>query len=100
VLDLAARTPQSKPRAAKRASPRPVVTRTCIALALRPCHLHVTEKRFCAADVFRFRLEPKIPAYAGGVVGVAFWDLFHGQTGVAPNAIELRPILGFACLSG
>jgi hypothetical protein len=27
-----------------------------------------------------------------------FWDYFHGQTGVAPNAIELHPILGFACL--
>jgi hypothetical protein len=34
------------------------------------------------------------------VVGVAFWDYFHGQTGVAPNAIELHPILGFDCLSG
>jgi hypothetical protein len=29
-----------------------------------------------------------------------FWDFKHGQTGVAPNAIELHPILGFACLSG
>ncbi|HEY8777541.1 MAG TPA: hypothetical protein VIM33_13835 [Gaiellaceae bacterium] len=27
-------------------------------------------------------------------------DFKHGQTGVAPNAIELHPILGFACLSG
>src|SRR5712691_9589533 len=34
------------------------------------------------------------------VVGVAFFDFKHGQTGVAPNAIELHPILGFACLSG
>src|SRR5262249_54233396 len=33
------------------------------------------------------------------VVGVAFFDFFHGQTGVAPNAIELHPVLGFACLS-
>ena len=33
------------------------------------------------------------------VVGVAFWDFFHGQTGVARNAIELHPVLGFACLS-
>ena len=32
------------------------------------------------------------------VTGVAFWDFFHHQTGVAPNAIELHPILGFACL--
>jgi integrase len=29
-------------------------------------------------------------------VGVAFWDFKHGQTGVAPNAIELHPILGKA----
>jgi hypothetical protein len=34
------------------------------------------------------------------VVGVAFWDFKHGQTGVAPNAIELHPILGFGCLLG
>jgi hypothetical protein len=34
------------------------------------------------------------------VVGVAFWDYYHGQTGVAPNAIELHPVLGFRCLGG
>ncbi len=34
------------------------------------------------------------------VVGVAFWDELHGQTGVAPNGIELHPILSFACLGG
>jgi hypothetical protein len=34
------------------------------------------------------------------VVGVAFFDFKHGQTGVAPNAIELHPILDFACLAG
>jgi len=33
------------------------------------------------------------------VTGVAFFDLDHGQTGVAPNAIELHPILAFRCLS-
>ena len=33
------------------------------------------------------------------VTGVAFFDFNHGQTGVAPNAIELHPILWFACLS-
>jgi len=32
------------------------------------------------------------------VTGVAFFDFQHGQTGVAPNAIELHPILGFHCL--
>jgi hypothetical protein len=34
------------------------------------------------------------------VTGVAFFDFDHGQTGVAPNAIELHPILSFRCLSG
>jgi hypothetical protein len=33
------------------------------------------------------------------VVGVASFDFLHGQTGVAPNGIELHPVLGFACLS-
>jgi len=33
------------------------------------------------------------------VTGVAFFDFQHGQTGVAPNAIELHPILAFRCLS-
>lgn len=33
------------------------------------------------------------------VVGVAFFDFKHGQIGVAPNAIELHPIIGFRCLS-
>jgi hypothetical protein len=34
------------------------------------------------------------------VTGVAFFDFDHGQTGVASNAVELHPILGFRCLRG
>jgi hypothetical protein len=34
------------------------------------------------------------------VTGVAFFDYLHGQIGVAPNAVELHPILKFLCLSG
>ncbi len=34
------------------------------------------------------------------ITGVAFFDFDHGQTGVARNAIELHPILGFSCLHG
>jgi hypothetical protein len=34
------------------------------------------------------------------VLGVAFFDFKHGQTGLAPNAIELHPILDYACLAG
>jgi hypothetical protein len=33
------------------------------------------------------------------VTGVAFFDFLHGQTGVAPNGIELHPVLDFACLA-
>lgn len=32
------------------------------------------------------------------VVGVVFWDRPHNVTGRAPNAIELHPVLAFACL--
>ncbi len=27
------------------------------------------------------------------VTGVGFFDLLHGQTGVAPNGVELHPLL-------
>jgi hypothetical protein len=30
------------------------------------------------------------------VIGVGFFDFNHGQTGVAPNAIELHPVVGFS----
>jgi hypothetical protein len=30
------------------------------------------------------------------ITGVAFFDKFHGQKGVAPNGIELHPVLGIA----
>ena len=29
------------------------------------------------------------------IMGVGFWDDKHGQIGVAPNAIELHPVLSF-----
>lgn len=34
------------------------------------------------------------------VTGVAFFDYKHGQTGVALNAVELQPVLDFACFAG
>jgi hypothetical protein len=30
------------------------------------------------------------------ITGVGFWDEIHGQTGVAPNGIELHPVLAFS----
>lgn len=38
----------------------------------------------------------------GTVTGVGFFDVIHGQTGVAPNGIELHPVVSFSgsCGSG
>ena len=47
---------------------------------------------------------PKYPSLTVTVRGVGFFDFNHGQTGVAPNAIELHPILeicfGQGCTPG
>ena len=34
------------------------------------------------------------------LAGVGFFDFLHGQTGVAPNGVELHPVLGFALVAG
>jgi len=36
---------------------------------------------------------PQYPAQTVTVRGVGFFDYIHGQTGVAPNGIELHPVL-------
>jgi hypothetical protein len=36
---------------------------------------------------------PQYPAQTVTVRGVGFFDSVHGQTGVAPNGIELHPVL-------
>jgi hypothetical protein len=46
----------------------------------------------------RARAQVRLCARAS-VTGVAFFDFYHGQTGVAPNAIELHPVLAFRCLT-
>jgi hypothetical protein len=30
------------------------------------------------------------------ITGVGFFDFYHGQRGVAPNDIELHPLIGFS----
>jgi hypothetical protein len=60
------------------------------------CNAHATAYR--RRQMRNARAAARLCARAR-VVGVAFFDFNHGQTGVAPNAIELHPILGFACLS-
>jgi hypothetical protein len=52
-------------------------------------------QRQIAAARARVRLCPRAT-----VTGVAFFDFRHGQTGVAPNGIELHPILDFRCSTG
>jgi hypothetical protein len=66
-----------------------------------------TPSAFCMAGATAVRRTQMVAGGKGAkvcararVVGVAFFDYKHGQTGVAPNAIELHPVLGFACLSG
>jgi len=44
------------------------------------------------------RADAKVCAKAE-IKGVAFFDFFHNQTGVADNEIELHPILSFRCLT-
>jgi hypothetical protein len=34
-----------------------------------------------------------VPSTPARVTGIRFFDRMHGQTGVAPNVIELHPIL-------
>jgi hypothetical protein len=63
---------------------------------------------FCTANATAYRKKQMRKARSlvrpfcakARVVGVAFWDYYHGQTGVAPNVIELHPILGYSCLGG
>jgi hypothetical protein len=46
------------------------------------------------------RAEERQDVRPARVTGVAFFDFDHGQDGVAPNAIELHPLVHFRCLSG
>jgi hypothetical protein len=41
--------------------------------------------------------QPSFTALSGSatVTGVGFFDVIHGQTGVAPNGIELHPVVAF-----
>ena len=71
-------------------------TRTMIAESPSPaCTARATPTRRRQMAQARQRVSLCIRAV---VTGVAFFDFKHGQTGVAPNAIELHPVLAFHCL--
>ena len=66
-----------------------------IAEAASPsCDSRATSLRRAQMTAARARV--RLCAHAR-VTGVAFFDFDQGQTGVAPNAIELHPILGVRC---
>jgi hypothetical protein len=54
--------------------------------------------------VFQSKFHPAdfwvLGKWAVQVTGVGFFDFKHGQSGVAPNAIELHPVLGVKFVSG
>ena len=69
---------RSSPKKAKMASARSALTRACG----QPSSSRFTDIKGRAT-----------------VTGVGFFDIPHGQTGIAPNAIELHPVLKFSAAS-
>ena len=68
----------------------------------------IAESPAAACDIHATPLRRRQMAHArskvmlcrkAAVVGVAFFDFNHGQTGVARNAIELHPLLAFKCIA-
>jgi hypothetical protein len=60
--------------------------------------MHVRRDAGAAAQMAAARRLVRLCSRAR-VTGVALFDYDHGQTGVAPNAIELHPVLAFRCLA-
>ena len=44
-------------------------------------------------------LSPRKGVATATITGVGFYDYVHGQNGVAPNGIELHPVLSFEATS-
>jgi hypothetical protein len=62
-----------------------------------PFSCFVPAARKLVADAYAPTSTPQHPNAVATVIGVAFFDFLHGQTGLAPNGIELHPILAI-CL--
>jgi hypothetical protein len=58
----------------------------------------ITSVRRTLTDKFAFRAAFTKTQVLARVVGVGFFNSLHGQTGVAPNAVELHPILSIEWL--
>jgi hypothetical protein len=71
---------------------------TMISEAPEPgCTARATSLR--RAQMARVRRSVRLCRHAV-VTGVVFFDFLHGQDGVAPNGIELHPLLSFRCPRG
>jgi hypothetical protein len=58
-----------------------------------PWTCFVTHARSIVDAKFTVSPTPQYPSLTVTVRGVGFFDFLHGQTGVAPNGIELHPVL-------
>lgn len=66
---------------------------SCVANA-SPFHDTIHDLRDCFEQHFNHVKSKKNINARVHVTGVGFFDFIHGQTGVAPNGIELHPLLG------
>ena len=58
-----------------------------------PWTCFITRARAEVDSMFTVTSSPQNPARVITVRGFGFFDVLHGQTGVAPNGIELHPVL-------
>ena len=58
-----------------------------------PWHCYYSRARAEIDSAYTVTAAPKYPAAVVTVRGIGFFDFAHGQAGVAPNAIELHPVL-------
>ena len=64
---------------------------TCAATSTWACF--ISRARSEVDAMFNVTTTPQFPSATVTVRGVGFFDAQHGQNGVAPNAIELHPVL-------
>jgi hypothetical protein len=53
----------------------------------------ITKSRSAIDGKYTVSSSPQYPGIVISLRGVGFFDILHGQSGVAPNAIELHPVL-------
>ena len=58
-----------------------------------PWTCYITHARSIVDARYSVSTSPQYPSQTVTVRGVGFFDFIHGQTGVAPNGIELHPVL-------